>query len=128
VRNAPALEVLVNIPRIGEFVIAGENLDRPRADLHRPWKLNCRRAGLSSVRVHDLRHTFAAFGASRGMGLPMIGKLLGHAHASTTQRYAHLDNDPVRRATGAIGATISSALGDARANGGTVVPFDRNVL
>lgn len=126
VLNAPALAVLASIPRMGAYVIAGENVERPRADLHRPWKLICRRAGLESVRVHDLRHTFAAFGAGGGLGLPVIGKLLGHAHASTTQRYAHLDNDPVRRATGAIGATIAAALGD-KPTSGEVVPFDRKV-
>jgi hypothetical protein len=42
-------------------------------------------------------------------GLAIIGKLLGHAQSATTQRYAHLDADPRRRAANAIGATIVSA-------------------
>jgi len=40
----------------------------------------------------------------RDLGLPIIGKLLGHARASTTQKYAHLDTDPLRRASDHIGA------------------------
>jgi site-specific recombinase XerD len=44
------------------------------------------------------------------MGLPIVDKLLGHTQPSTTARYAHLDNDPVRRASESIGRTISTAL------------------
>ena len=47
------------------------------------------------------------------MGLPIIGRLLGHTQASTTQRYAHLDADPLRRASNAIGASIAAAMGEA---------------
>ena len=46
----------------------------------------------------------------RGMGLPILGKLLGHSQASTTQRYAHLASDPMRAAAEAIGAEIKKAL------------------
>lgn len=120
--NAPAMEVISNLPRVGAYVIAGNDPEKPRADLHRPWKLIAERAGLGEVRVHDLRHTFASFGAGSGLGLPMIGKLLGHRQASTTQRYAHLDNDPLRRATGTIGSQIATAIGMAR-GGGEVFPL-----
>ena len=61
---------------------------------------------------HDLRHSFASVGAGGGLGLPIIGKLLGHTQASTTQRYAHLDADPLRRATDAIAKTIAAAMGE----------------
>jgi hypothetical protein len=44
------------------------------------------------------------------LGLPIIGKLLGHSQAATTQRYAHLDVDPLKRAADAIGATIDAAM------------------
>jgi integrase len=99
VLNAPALAVLDGLPRIGPYVIMGDDPERPRADLNRPWRAVARRARLDGVRLHDLRHSFASYGASDGLGLPIIGKLLGHAQASTTQRYAHLDADPLRRAS-----------------------------
>jgi integrase len=54
-------------------------------------------AGLIGVRLHDLRHTYASFAAGGGLGLPIIGRLLGHAQAATAARYTHLDNDPLRR-------------------------------
>ena len=70
-----------------------------------------RAAGLEGVRIHDLRHSFASFGAGASLGLPIIGKLLGHSQPATTARYAHLDADPMRRAANTIGATISAAMG-----------------
>jgi integrase len=97
--NAPALAVLADLPRIGEFVIAGEAPDKPRADLRKPWEAVSRAADLKGVRLHDLRHSFASVGAGGGLGLPIVGKLLGHKNAATTERYAHLDTDPLRRAS-----------------------------
>jgi integrase len=112
VLNAPAMEVLRSLPRVGKYVIAGENSDKPRADLKRPWQAVARSAGLQNVRIHDLRHTHASVGAGAGLGLPIIGKLLGHTQASTTQRYAHLDTDPLRRASDHIGYHLARAMGE----------------
>ncbi|HEY8594662.1 MAG TPA: site-specific integrase [Devosiaceae bacterium] len=128
VLNAPALSVLSNLTRIGTYVIAGENAgtpdEKPRSDLKRPWAMVRRQANLEGLRIHDLRHNFAAFGAGGGMGLPIIGKLLGHSQPQTTARYAHLDNDPLRRASNAIGATLAKAMGEGK-TAGTVVKLAR---
>ena len=110
VLNAPALSVLAALDRLGPYVVPGDKSEKPRSDLKRPWQAVAKRAGLERVRLHDLRHTYASFGAGSGLGLPIIGKLLGHTQASTTERYAHLDNDPLRRASEAIGGSIAAAL------------------
>jgi len=118
--NAPALAVLAGLPRCGDYVIPGHTRatadgtveHHPRADLKRPWAVVSKRAGLGEVRLHDLRHTFASVGAGSGLGLPLIGKLLGHKHSATTQKYAHLAADPLRKASDGIGATIAAAMGD----------------
>jgi len=112
VLNAPALAVLSALPRVGSYVIMGDDPEKPRHDLNRPWKLVSKRAALEGVRLHDLRHTHASFGASAGLGLPIIGKLLGHTQSSTTQRYAHLDIDPLRRASENIGNRLATAMGE----------------
>lgn len=138
VLNAPALAVLAGLPRRNRFVIPGEPprrgagaatatkpVDRPRSDLKRPWELVTKRAGLEGVRIHDLRHTNASIGAAAGLGLPIIGKLLGHAQASTTQRYAHLDSDPLRKAADRIGNEIARAMGDAQSPLGEVVALPK---
>jgi integrase len=121
VLNAPALAVLSTLPRIGSYVIMGDQPDKPRHDLKRPWALVSKRAGLSGVRLHDLRHTHASIGAGAGIGLPILGKLLGHTQSSTTQRYAHLDADPLRRASDHIGHRIANAMGDIKSGSTNVV-------
>jgi integrase len=115
--SAQAHAILSNLTRVGKYVIAGasagEKDETPRSDLDRPWKAVTARAGLNKLRLHDLRHTYASIGAGGGQGLPIIGKLLGHKNMTTTQRYAHLDTDPMRRVAGFIGDHITRAMGDA---------------
>lgn len=120
--NAPAMAVLAGLHRQGPLIIPGSDLEKPRADLKRPWQAVAKHAGLEGVRIHDLRHTFASYGAGGGLGLPIIGKLLGHAQPSTTARYAHLDNDPLKRAANQIGNEIAAAMGEhpARRKGNVV--------
>ncbi|WP_157182137.1 tyrosine-type recombinase/integrase [Methylobacterium sp. WSM2598] len=110
VLNAPALSILHSLPRASAFVIAGTDPTKPRADLAKPWAAFTRVAGLAGVRLHDLRHSFASVGAGGGMGLPIVGKLLGHTQSSTTARYAHLDSDPLRIASQRIATRIAAAL------------------
>ena len=62
--NAPALAVLNGMDRVGPYVVPGDDPDQPRHDLKRPWIAATKRAGLTGVRLHDLRHTYASFGAS----------------------------------------------------------------
>lgn len=108
--NAPALAVLNGLEMVGSYVVTGNDPKLPRSDLKRPWDAVTKRARLVGVRLHDLRHTYASFGAGGGLGLPVIGRLLGHAQVATTARYAHLDNDPLRRASEAIAGRIAAAL------------------
>ena len=110
VLNRPALEILKAHRRFGPFVIVGDKPDQPRTDLKKPWSAVCRHAGLEGVRLHDLRHTFASIGAGASLGLPIVGKLLGHSQPQTTARYAHLDADPLHRAANLIGERIESAM------------------
>ncbi len=118
VLNSAALEVLAQLRQTvaatlgtSQYVIRSEAIDRPRADLNRPWRAVRHRAGLDDMRLHDLRHTFASIGAGASLGLPMVGKLLGHSQPQTTARYAHLDADPLRRAANVIGDQLTAALG-----------------
>lgn len=114
--NGPAAAILESLPRVGPWVVPGADPETSRTDLKKTWTTLCRRAKLDGVRLHDLRHTHASFGVSAGFGLPIVGKLLGHTQPQTTARYAHLDIDPVRRASDAIGRTLADAL-DGRTRG-----------
>ncbi len=110
--SAAAQAVLAGLPRIegNPYIIAGSKDGEPRADLKKPWAAVTRVAALRGVRIHDLRHSFASFGAGAKLGLPIIGRLLGHSQPATTARYAHLDADPLHSAVETIGATITAAM------------------
>ncbi len=94
-------------------------------NLEKPWQRIRARAGLDDVRLHDLRHSFASIGAAGGLSLPMIGKLLGHTQAATTERYAHLAADPVRAANEAIGERIAAAMKGGDGVSGEIVELKR---
>jgi integrase len=117
--NAAALAVLAALPRIAgnPHVFPGSKASGHISDLKWPWMLVRKGAGLGNVRLHDLRHSFASLGAGSGMGLPIIGALLGHKEARTTQRYAHLADDPLRAASEVIGGQVAAALGGEDAAG-----------
>jgi integrase len=82
------------------------------AEVKGAWRAICSLAGLSGVRVHDLRHSYASILASAGLSLPVIGALLGHTQPGTTARYAHLFDDPLRAATERVGAIVTGNAGD----------------
>lgn len=74
------------------------------------WKKVRVKLEMPHLRIHDLRHSFAAVVATHGQSLPIIGAILGHREVSTTQRYAHLADYPVQRAANQISGKISDAL------------------
>ncbi len=125
----PALAVLAPLPRLdgNPFVIAGAKEGAALVNLEKPWRAIRGTAGLDNVRLHDLRHAFASVAASSGMGLPIIGKMLGHTQAATTARYAHLASDPVKAAAAAVASKIATAMaggsGEAGKGGATVLPL-----
>ena len=110
--NAPALAVLETIPKnpANPFVIAGQKPGSCMTDLKRPWSIICRSAGLTNLRLHDLRHSFASAAIGRGLSLPIIGKLLGHSSPQTTARYAQLADQPIIQANELVGREIARVL------------------
>jgi integrase len=111
--GAPVIQILAGLRRHCDCVLPTASGSRP-VSLSRPWSRIRKEAGLADVRVHDLRHSFASVGAGAGLGLPIIGKLLGHRAAATTARYAHLADDPVRQASEAISSRIAASMGGGR--------------
>ena len=122
----PALAVLNGLPRLegNPYVVVGQKDGASLVNLQKPWQAIRKAAGLTDVRLHDLRHSYASVGAAGGDSLLVIGKLLGHHHAATTERYAHLALDPIKAAAASIAGRIASALDGATGNG-EVVPLAR---
>jgi len=95
----------------------------PQGNLKRFWRTICKKAGIKQARVHDLRHSFASYLASSGASLPLIGALLGHTQPGTTARYAHLLDDPKRKAADTVGSFITAA--ETGTPGAEIVPLKR---
>lgn len=78
-------------------------------DIKKFWADVRVKAGIPDVRIHDLRHDFASILASQKCSLQIIGQLLGHSQITTTQRYAHLLDDPLRDATNQAAQIINNS-------------------
>ena len=90
------------------FVFPGVGRRGHRAVVFRAWRRLCEAAGISGLRLHDLRHQFASELVSSGASLPLIGALLGHKSPTTTSRYAHLYHDAQRAAVERVAAVIEN--------------------
>ncbi|MCB1466056.1 MAG: site-specific integrase [Rhizobiaceae bacterium] len=110
--NAGALQVLNELRPVtgNDHVFPALRGNGHYEGMPKVWERIRKNAGFEDVRLHDLRHSFASIAVAGGASLPMIGALLGHAHSATTQRYAHLSDDPIRTASEAVGSKIAAAM------------------
>jgi integrase len=110
--GSPAVDILKTLPRVKGncHVIVGAVSGRPLVGLQKIWARIRAEAGMPDLRLHDLRHHFISTGASAGESLYILGRVAGHRQANTTQRYAHLADDPVRQTAERISTAISIAL------------------
>lgn len=112
--SPPAISLLerMRAERVGDeqWIFPGQIPGQHLVQYQPVWQFVRARAGLSKVdRAYDLRHSFASFGAAGGLSLEIIGKLLGHTQARTTQRYAHLADEAMAAAAAKIGGVIDNA-------------------
>lgn len=112
-----ALALLEGLEQKGEYLFPSRYKEGSArytghlADLKNVWAGVCKLAKLDSVRIHDLRHTFASYLVSGGESLPIVGGLLGHTQPQTTARYAHLADNPLRAAANKFPAFSTAAAG-----------------
>lgn len=96
------------VPQGCPWLFPGEMPGQPVQELRRFWLKMRSEARIEDVRIHDLRHTFASLLVSGGASLEMIARLLGHSQMSTTQRYAHLMDTPLREGVNAVADILSA--------------------
>jgi integrase len=133
--NAPARQLLSEIyarqtakgHALPEYVFPSRNGATGHiTELKRSWRSLCRAAGIEGLRLHDLRHHYASEIISGGASLAVVSALLGHADIKTSQRYAHLYDDALRRATEKAGRAFEAAAnGDKPAVPPTPLPVGR---
>jgi integrase len=61
-----------------------------------------KKAGISDVSLHSLRHTFASYLVMGGVDLRTVQGLLGHSSLMVTEQYSHLSPDHRARAVGVL--------------------------
>lgn len=102
----PAMAIVNKLP-IGFWLFPGARKGKPMHTPYKAWHAVRMKAGMPWLRLHDLRHTYASAALGAGYTLAQIGGLLGHSDPRTTQRYAHLLDDPAREAAKATAETIA---------------------
>lgn len=124
----PAMQILAEMYKERKdsthpYIFEGKKYHQHLADEKRIWQSIKKAAGLEDFRVHDLRHAFASYAVVETKSLPMVGGLLHHKDGNTTNRYAHLMDDPLRAAVEDTAFRISSALWKKR-----VVSFNEKTI
>lgn len=99
------------------YIYPGRSPGKHIHNLRKPWARICEKAGITGVRVHDLRHTAASLAMSSGTSLAIVGRLLGHTQVQTTLRYAHLETDPALRAADLISQKVREAAKPKKVDG-----------
>jgi integrase len=129
--NRPTLAVLERViastAKDEPYLFPGTVKGKPRRTVRRPWIQILRTAGLvkeytvagkrgpltryrPTIRLHDLRHSYASWLAEHGVPLKSIGKLLGHQRAETTDRYTHIADKSLADATNMFGDAMSKMV------------------
>lgn len=120
--NARARDVLLGLAavreqsvrtRLSEFVFPSRSGTRKGHlyDLRKPFEQACGCSGIEGLRIHDLRHSFATIAIQGGASLYDVQKLLGHSDIAMTQRYAHMVDESLQRATDNVAQVIDRAVG-----------------
>jgi integrase len=68
-----------------------------KIDIKKPWQNTLQRAGISNLRFHDIRHSFATLAASQGASNLELSTAMGHRTLQMLQRYTHLEGSSVRK-------------------------------
>lgn len=93
------------------FVFPGSGKTGHLVEPKKAWQTILSRAGLSDLRIHDLRRTLGSWQAKTGASLAIIGKSLNHKTPQATAIYARLDLDPVRQSVNTATAAMLEAAG-----------------
>jgi integrase len=121
--GAPALAILADLDRQGDFVVTGPAPDKPLSPstLEKAWRRIRERAEVPDGRLHDFRHTVETFAAQTGANAFMVRDKLGHKTLAMTGRYVERDVDPLRVLTDKVEDRVAAAMDAALIRGAEVV-------
>jgi len=107
-----AIRLIAGLKRAAssDWVFPSSRGTGPIVGIQKIWNDIRTQADLPTVRLHDLRHSFASQAINGGASLYLTGAILGHRQSSTTQRYAHLQSDPVRSVATTAAESVAQML------------------
>jgi integrase len=105
------MNLLATMPRDLPWAFANPDTGKPYVSIYCAWHTARTKAGLTDVRMHDLRHSFASLLINSGRTLYEVQHILGHTQVKTTQRYAHLSQDTLLAASNAATLAVGSVMG-----------------
>ncbi len=109
--SARLLLAKVNRSEDSVYVFPAEEGDGFYQGTSKVWPLVKNVSGLHDITPHTLRHTIGSLAVSHGENLVMTGSLLGHANVRSTAIYAHVQLDPMRKASERVARRVAAALG-----------------
>ncbi|GAA0308803.1 site-specific integrase [Sphingomonas oligophenolica] len=110
--NAPAREILDarRAASASLYVFPSPRIDGPLTAMDAPWRAILKEAGLSGMRLHDLRHHFASVAVSNGIDIRLVGQLLGHRDIDSTLGYAHLATGALTKSASRVSSIIDRSM------------------
>jgi len=80
-------------------------------NIHKYWSKLRVKADLKTLRIHDLRHTYASLLANSGRSILEISRILGHSSVKVSERYSHLNTATLQAAANSASIKINAAMG-----------------
>jgi integrase len=97
-----AMKIVESLPRDNDYIIG---IKTPR----RTWETILKNTGITNVRLHDIRHSYASW-SLQVVKLSEVGDLLGHRDQATTQRYAHIHQEQSIANANKVGSHIENLI------------------
>ena len=116
IRSVPlsdaAMDVINQLQTEGhyEYLFVNAKTGLPYTTVQKVWCRLKRAAGVSKMRLHDLRHCNASYMVSSGVSLFVVQDILGHSDPKITMRYSHVASDTKLNASNTASAIIKAAM------------------
>ncbi len=106
--SSASRRVIESLHQLGDFVFPGPGGRGPMSTetLYAAWRRIRNALAMPSLRLHDLRHSYASFALQRGETVVTIGRLLGHRDPNTTLKYTHFGDDVLQEAVERVGKAV----------------------
>ena len=114
VLNHEAVKLLEKVKkRYGNspYVFPSPRTGEPLKGVRKAFKSALKRAGLpTTIRLHDIRHTYISWAIQKGVPMPILQELVGHSTLQMLLHYTHLDAEAKRKEADKITITGEPAL------------------